>query len=368
MSDKPVRILHVVPNMQAGGLETLIMNLYRNIDRSKVQFDFLVHYQGNFFYDDEIRNLGGKIYKLSLRDDNNIPKYFYDLNKFFENHSEYKIVHGHMESTGRFYLRSAYKHGIPVRIAHAHNTSTDNNLKGILKSILLQDFKRYATDFFACSDKAGKYMFKRKDFKVLKNAIMLEAFTFDADVRRIVREELGIENNIVIGHIGRFTIQKNHVFIIDVFNEISKLDDRAVLILCGQGEKEKEIKTKVAEYGLDEKIRFLGTRKDVARIYQAMDCFLFPSLYEGLGIVAIEAQCSGLPVIGSDVIPKEVAVTDCFHYMPLDANAEKWAIKVLESVHAKRKPQIKKIRDAGYDIRDVTLYLQKYYLEKSIMS
>lgn len=363
----PIKILHVVPNMQAGGLETLIMNIYKNIDRSKIQFDFLTHYKDNFFYDEEIKSLGGKIYKFSLRDDNNIFKYLHDLDLFFSNHSEYKIVHGHMESLGRFYFKSAYRHGIPVRIAHAHNTSTDKNLKGWMKRILLKGFKSYATDFFACSSKAGEFMFKDKDFKIIKNGINTDDFIFDEKIRVEVRKELNIENKTVIGHVGRFTPQKNHFFILQIFKEISKLDENAVLLLCGGGELEQEIREWVVSLELENKVLFLGIRNDMPRVYQAMDCFLFPSLYEGLGIVAIEAQCSGLPVIGSDVIPKEVVTSSCFHYMSLDAPAKDWALKVLKEVQmsrSARQSEVAHIRDAGYDIHDVAFQLQNYYIEK----
>lgn len=359
-----IRILQIVPNMQAGGLETLIMNIYRNIDRSKVQFDFLVHYTGNYFYDEEIRNLGGKIYKLSVRDDNNFGKYLKDLKKFFEEHPEYKIIHGHMESLGQFYFKIAKENNIPVRIAHSHNSSTEDTIKGKMKKILLKRFHVYATDYFACSQQAGEFMFGKKKFTVLKNAIIINNFIYRDKERKRLRKALNIENKIVIGHAGRFCDQKNHKFLVDIFKRIAEREEKAVLLLIGDGENLEKVKKQVEEYGLEERVIFLGVRKDIASIYQAMDCFVFPSLFEGLGIVAIEAQCSGLPVVASDVVPQEAAVTGKFYYMSLKDSAENWAKKILEVSNLERKAEIDRIRDAGYDVKDVALYLQEFYMKK----
>lgn len=242
MENEPIRVLHIVPNMQAGGLETLIMNIYRNIDRTKVQFDFLVHYTGNYFYDDEIRSLGGRIYKLSVRDDNNFIKYLKDLDAFFKKHPEYKIVHGHMESLGQFYFKAAKKDGVPVRVAHSHNSATENTFKGKIKGLLLKRYKVFATDYFACSQKAGEFMFANKKFTVLKNAIIVNNFIYNENERNRLRKELGIEGKIVIGHAGRFCEQKNHKFLIDVFKKIADLENNAVLLLIGAGETFEKVK------------------------------------------------------------------------------------------------------------------------------
>lgn len=364
MENEPIRVLHIVPNMQAGGLETLIMNIYRNIDRTKIQFDFLVHYIGNYFYDDEIRKMGGIIYKLSVRDDNNFLKYLKDLDHFFKTHQEYKIVHGHMESLGQFYFKKAKNNHVPVRIAHSHNSATENTIKGWIKRILLKRFKIYATDFFACSQKAGEFMFANKKFTVLKNAIIVDNFVYNDEERNRLREELKIQNKMVIGHVGRFCEQKNHKFLIDIFRNIVEAEDNAVLLLIGTGETFVKIHKQVRAYGLEDCVIFLGVRKDIASLYQAMDCFVFPSLFEGLGIVAIEAQCSGLPVVGSDVIPKEAAVTNQFHYMSLDDSAEAWAKKIVDVTKQERKAEIGKIREEGYDVHDVAAYLQEFYIKK----
>lgn len=364
MIEKPIRILHIVPNMQAGGLETLIMNIYRNIDRTKIQFDFLVHYTGDYFYDEEIKKLGGRMYKLSVRNDNNFVKYLKDLDSFFKNHKEYKIVHGHMESLGQFYFRAAKKHHVPVRIAHSHNSATENTIKGKIKRILLRRYKVYATDYFACSEKAGKFMFNNKEFTVLKNAIIVDNFTFNENDRQQLRRELGLENKLVIGHAGRFCEQKNHKFLIKIFRDVVRSDKNAILLLIGEGETFCRVQEQVSEYGLEGNVQFLGVRKDIAKLYQAMDCFVFPSLFEGLGIVAIEAQCSGLPVVASEVVPKEAAVTKQFCYMSLDNTSKEWADTILKVSRSERKAEVDKIRSAGYDVRDVASFLQQFYLKK----
>lgn len=360
-----IRILHVVPNMQAGGLETLIMNWYRNIDRTKVQFDFLVHYQGEFFYDKEIRELGGKIYHLSVRDDGNMIKYIKDLDRFFAEHTEYKIVHGHMESTGYFYFRAAKKHGVPVRIAHSHNSATEPTLKGFVKGLMLKGFPLHATNFFACSDIAGRFMFGNRNFIVMKNAIEPYKFRFDAQIRRKLRKELGVEGKFVVGHVGRFCTQKNHRFLMEVFHKLHEDNADAVLLLVGKGELLDEVKEKVRSLGLEDCVKFLGVRDDVNHLYQAMDVFLFPSLFEGLGIVAIEAQTAALMTVCSSEVPGEADISDYFISLPLEHSAEQWAACVNQfSGGYERKDTTELVADAGYDIVRSATLLQEFYCEQ----
>ena len=325
-----IRILHVVPNMQAGGLETLIMSWYRNIDRSKVQFDFLVHYQGKFFYDDEIERLGGKIYHLSVRDDNNFIKYLHDLDSFFKEHKEYKIVHGHMESLGQFYFKAAKKYGIPVRIAHSHNSATEPTLKGKVKGILAKGFPKYATHCFACSELAGQFMFGDRDFTVIKNAIDLSRFQYDEKIRTEMRAELNLTDKFVIGHVGRFCTQKNHKYLIDVFEQIHKRNSNAILLLIGKGELLEEVKAYVAEKSLSGCVRFLGVRDDVDKLYDAMDVFVFPSVHEALPMTLIEAQANGLPCVVSESVTREILANKNLYFLELSAGAESWA-KVIDN-------------------------------------
>lgn len=302
---EPIRVLHILQRMEAGGTQALLMNIYRKIDRTKVQFDFLVVYKEKQFYDDEIESMGGHVYKLSFREDLNLPKFQKDLKDFFKQHHEYQIVHCHAYTIGYFCLKAAKKAGIPVRIAHSHNNETVHDIKYLPKLFMQRLFTLNATDLFACSEEAGKYLFNDKPFQVLKNAIDSQQFVANENTRREVRQELGLENKFVVGHVGRLHPQKNHDFLIDVFAEIKKKKPDAELILVGTGPLEEKVRSKVADMGLTENVQFLGNRKDMNRIYQAMDIFVFPSLFEGLGIVAIEAQAAGVPIVCSEGLPPD---------------------------------------------------------------
>ena len=361
---EPVRVLHVVQRMEAAGLQSFIMNIYRELDRTKVQFDFLVHYTERQFYDDEIESMGGRIYRLSIREDKNIIKYFWELHAFFEKHREYKIVHGHMDSLGVFYLAAAKKANIPCRIAHAHTVLIGGGIKRTIRNLLNRQFKRNATLLLACSNMAGEYMFGNSAFHVIHNPIKVNSFKFNPSVRRDVQEELHINNNVVIGHVGRFSFPKNHKFLLDVFEELLKKESTAKLLLIGTGELEGEIRMMIEKRGLNNSVLLGGVRSDINRIYQAMDAFVFPSLYEGLGIVAIEAQAAGLPTICSERIPKLAQVTDLFSALSLDESPEVWAkhiLSVLRNTRNDRSQYYQELINAGYDVSQVKTELLKFY-------
>lgn len=366
---EPIRILHVLQRMEAGGTQALLMNLYRNIDRNKVQFDFLVEYPNKQFYDDEIISLGGKIYYTNVRNDYNLLKFQKQLKKIL-NENQYKIIHVHAFTIGFITLRMAKKCGVPVRIAHSHNNETVRDKKYILKKILQKIYPIYATDLFACSEEAGEYLFGNKEFKVLNNAIDTSKFQYNEETRIKTREELGINNNFVVGHVGRLHEQKNHQKLISIFFNIKKKEDNAKLLLVGSGPLEDKIKQQVKEMNLEKDVIFLGNRNDMYKIYQAMDVFIFPSLFEGLGIVAIEAQAAGTPVICSDRLPKIVEITDLCKKIPLEESDAKWA----ESVNLEKKDNNDRykyseiVKNAGYDIIEVAKEMEQYYLEKSIRS
>lgn len=354
-----IRILHVVPNMQAGGLETLIMNLYRNIDRRKFQFDFLVHYKKECFYDKEIECLGGKIYRFSLREDNNIFKYKKELDNFFKQHKEYKIIHCHMASIGNMVFNVAKKNGVKIRIAHSHNSDTENTLKGLIKGMLIKTFKYTSTYNLACSKKAGEFLFRNKKFEILPNGIDLEKFKFNIQKRNEIREKLNLKEKFVLGHIGRFCKQKNYDFLLDVFYEVQKVNENSELLLVGTGELEEKIKEKVKKLGISSKVLFLGNRDDVNELYSAMDLFIFPSKFEGLGIVLIEAQASGLLTICSEQIPNEVMVSDRIKKIKLEK--ELWKKEILKNQNKKRYllEDYNKIND--FDIKKVSKRLEEIY-------
>lgn len=364
---EPIRILMINYKMQCAGIEAFIMNVYRNIDRNKIQFDFLVHYKEPQYYDNEIVKLGGKIYRLSVREDNNFVKYFNDLKFFFDTHKEYKIVHGHMESFGVFYFKAAETGGVPVRIAHSHIAQKNSGLKGIIKDILNKGFALYATDLFACSDSAGKFVFgDNAKYTVFNNAIDVDLFRYNTIVREAVRQELGIlDNQFVIGHVGRFNTQKNHTFLIDIFSEIHHKDPTAILLLIGEGDLEKEINDKVLLLGLSNVVRFLGVRRDVNRLYQAMDLFLMPSLFEGLPVSGIEAQAAGLKCVFSDTVTERTAVTENVEFISLKTSASDWAKTILRWREGYvREDTSGELIGSGYDIKVQARNLQSFYLKE----
>ena len=271
----PVRVLHIVTYMGRGGLETMLMNYYRHINRDKVQFDFLVHRDFEADYDKEILTLGGKIYHISRL----IPwshSYREKLNHFFREHPEYKIVHVHQDCLSSVALQCAKECGILVRIAHSHNNAQDKNLKYLIKLYYMKKIPNYATDLFACSEAAGKWMFGEKAFQVVHNAIDIEKYKYSPAIAQKVRKQFNIENKIVIGHVGRFNPQKNHEFLIDIFAECIKRNSNVVLMLVGDGNGKKKIVSKVRALGINDKVIFMGVRSDVNELLQAMDVFVFP--------------------------------------------------------------------------------------------
>lgn len=361
-----VRVLMVVPNMHRAGLETLIMNIYRNIDLAKVQFDFLTHYTARFDYDDEIEQLGGRIYRFTVRDDNNLIKYLWELKQFFKEHTEYKVIHGHMESFGFLYSRAAMKAGVPIIIAHSHNALIEPTLKGRIKNLMNKPWKHYANVLFACSDKAGKFMFGDSSFTVISNGIRCEDFVYDEAVRALYRKDMGLEGKTVLGHIGRFEPQKNHNFLIDVFSEYVKRNKDAVLLLVGEGHLVNEIWAKVHLLNLDGYVRFLGVRSDTAQLYQAMDIFLLPSLFEGLPVVGVEAQSAGLPMLTADTVTNELQVTEYVEMLSLQAGEKAWCDKIDQMLHGlSRRNTLKDMNNAGFNIKQTADWLENYYIEKN---
>lgn len=364
--EKPIRILHILQRMEAGGTQALLMNLYRNIDREKVQFDFLVHYKEKQFYDDEIKALGGEIYYFSVREDFKVLKYVKELKKFFREHKEYRVVHGHMFTLGWIYLYVAKKSGVKVRIAHSHANQSERNWKVVIKNIIKRLNERNATDLFACSKEAGEYLFKSKDFQVLNNAIDAKKFQAENEVRQRIRRELGVEDQFVIGHVGRFQPAKNHGFLIDIFEEIKKERPDAVLLLVGTGDLEDKVKEKVKKLGLADAVKFLGNRRNMNEIYQAMDVFLLPSHFEGLGIVAIEAQAAGIPCLCSDTTPTLVEISPLMKRISLEEGAKRWADLALEQGENEYAHQnmYDYVVCADFDICSQAKRMEDFYLKK----
>lgn len=364
----PVRILHVLGRLDRGGAETMVMNLYRNIDRSKIQFDFVIHTTDKCDYSEEIEKLGGKIYSMPKYVGKNHFQYKSAWKNFFNVHPEYTIIHGHMRSTASIYLKIATQYNLKT-IAHSHNTSSGEGISAIVKNLFQYPIRHIADYLFACSKNAGIWLFgknacERDNFFILNNAIDAKKFIYDETKRNMIRSKLGIGNELLIGHVGRFHPQKNHKFIINIFQKIQDINPNSKLILVGDGDLKAVIQNEVFNLGIGNSVVFMGIRNDIEDILQAMDIFIFPSLYEGLGIVAIEAQASGLPCLVSDVIPKETFITELIHAMPLNEEPKLWAKKICElSYNYERRSYFNEICSNGYDISLTTKWLEKFYLE-----
>ncbi len=363
MKDK-IRVLHVVTTMNRGGLETMIMNYYRHIDRSKIQFDFLVHRDFEADYDREIKQLGGHIYHLPRLNPFS-RNYKKELDQFLKEHP-YQIIHVHQDCLSSIALKVACQNDIPTRIAHAHSTSQDKNIKYLIKRFYMRSIPKYATHLFACGKEAGDWMFQGKSYEIMNNAIDSQNFKYDELLRNNVRKILFIKDDeVVIGHVGRFNYPKNHEFIIDIFHELNKKDKKFKLLLVGTGNLEDKIKEKVKELNLQDKVLFLGNRNDVNELMQSMDIFLFPSHYEGLPVTLVEAQASGLPIIKSNNVPDQCKITPNVWSLSLDDNVNKWVNKIVEVTKSfERTDTSKYIKDAGYDINSNVKWLENFYLSE----
>lgn len=356
-----IRILQCVNDMHRAGLETMLMNYYRHIDREKIQFDFLTHRPYKSDYDDEILSLGGKVYYAPRLYPQNYPAYFSYMRNFFSEHPEYKIVHSHIDAMSYLPLRAAQKAKVPVRIAHSHNTSIDKDYKYLLKMYYRKKLPSVANSFAACGQAAGRFLFGNRIFTVVPNAVDAQRFVFDERVRARKRHELGYKDEFVIGHVGRISYQKNHQFLIRIFYEIQKQCANAVLMLVGVGEKEQEVRQQVAQLGLLKKVRFLGNRSDVNELYQAMDAFVLPSLFEGIPVVGIEAQFADLPCFFSSRVPDEVKFNPRSRFIDLNETVDVWADTILKSRGLARGKDGSYIHNSHYNISTAHQILEKYY-------
>ena len=357
----PIRIAQIMGKMNSGGVESFIMNYYRNINRDKIQFDFIVDNDSLIPQKEEIEKLGGRIIKIPPYQ--HIFKYMISLIKIFKN-NDYKIVHSHLNTLSIFPLFCAKLAKVPTRIAHSHSTSNKKEkFRNVLKSILKPFSKIFATNYFACSEHAGRWLFGNKAFEdgrviILTNAIDTEKFKFNTKVRKKIREELNITDKFIIGHVGRFNKQKNHEFLIETFKEVYKERKDAVLLLIGEGPLEEDIKRKVKNMNLEKVVYFLGTKDNVNDYMQAMDIFCFPSLYEGLGMVAIEAQINNLYVIASNEIPKEAEISNKIIFLSL--NKDIWKENILNLKYLDRENI--ELDNSNYEIHTASKKLEKIYM------
>ena len=370
-----IRILHVVSSLNTGsGVMGVIMNYYRNINRDKVQFDFLYFYQTPSAFEREIKDLGGNTYYLPRPSFGKLFEIYKVYNNFFkENASKYKAVHLHEVYLNFFVLPTARKYGIKQLIAHSHSTKfSDKKLSAIRNLLLCLPIKKQANIYFACSRAAGRTLYGKRrvnsgNVKVINNAIDVNRFKYNSDIRLRIRQELNIDDMFVVGHIGRFAEAKNHDFLLNIFVEIQKKKPDSVLILVGDGPLLKDIKYKAKEYGIESSVRFLGTKRNIEDFVQAMDVFVMPSLFEGLPVTGIEAQAAGLMCFISDTVTKEVAITDV-HFLDLTSSASVWAEEIIRrSTDFLRKDTTEKITKAGFNIKREAKMLEEFYLEKHLI-
>lgn len=355
------RVLHVVSILDRGGMENYIMNIYRHIDREKIQFDFLVHHMRRGQLEDEIENLGGTIYHASVLDDFNICQYKKYLKSIYAN-GQYQIVHGHLGSTAYWYLGEAERSGIPWRILHSHCASHTKSLKGYAKWAMFQFSPIHANVRLACSEEAGKYLFKKSTFEKALNGIDVDHFLYSDIVRRNVRSKLGIQNNFVVGHVGRFTSEKNHSFIIQVFKKLKESIPNALLLLIGDGQLKEKIEQKVVALGIQNSVLMMGIQFDCSPFYQAMDAFILPSIYEGLPLSGIEAQCAALPCLFSDNVSKEVQISFSSSFLPIGIkNTGIWvdALTKIQGQHIERNLQ--KIDASRFDAVTIAKSMEQRY-------
>ena len=352
------RVVHIVGAMAPGGFENFIMNIYRKMDRTQIQFDFIVHKKKDNAYDEEIESLGGRLFYVTRKSQNPI-KNFLEIRKVVKaNH--YTTVCRHSDSAFTVVdLLAAKLGGAKKIIMHSHSTTTGN--------VKIHNFFRRWMSFvpthrFACSKAAGKWMFGNLDFTFVPNAIDTSEYLYHVEIRESMRREWKVEDKNVYGHVGNFVFAKNHVFLLDIFKEISLKDEKAVLFLVGEGELREEIEKKIEELELQDKVILTGRRKDVVRFLQMFDLFLFPSVYEGLPVSMVEAQCSGLSCLISDSITDEILLTDCVKQKELKESAKNWAKTAMEMLeNAKKKERYSRqeeIKTAGYGIEELVEFYE----------
>lgn len=367
---KPIHVLHVLGGVGLGGAESRIMDLYRQMDREEIQFDFLVHASAARkpeFYDEEIQNLGGHIYVLPKFRVYNYFAYKKAVRAFFAAHREFRVVQGHMTSTAGIYLPIAKKAGVPVVAAHARNAGVVKGLKGLATRFFRRGLAKKADHCFACSALAGQDVFgeaamKAGQVKVIYNAIDVGRFTYNEKVRRQVRAQLGIDTELVLGHVGRFQYQKNHPYLLEVFAAVCKKQPDARLLLLGEGEDRPAMEEKCRRLGIADKVQFLGNRKDAERFYQAMDLFLLPSFFEGLPGVLVEAQAAGLHCFVSDTVTREAKATDLVTYLSIGEPPVRWAEEILKQADYTRRDTAQELRRAGFDVRAQAQGYRQFYL------
>lgn len=375
---EPIRVLHVLGNTQLGGAESRTMDLYRHLDRDRVQFDFLVHTDQEGYFDQEILELGGRIFRIPRFRMYNYTAYRRAVAAFFREHHEFAAVQGHITSTAAIYLPLARRAGIPLTIAHARSAGVDKGLKGILTRVLRRNLSKKTDVMFCCSLIAGISVFGKKAVEEKKtifipNAIDCAAFDYRPAVREKIRRELGICDKYVIGHVGSFRYAKNHEYLLRIFASLRNSSGKEevpgpeeggrdyVLLLLGEGAGMQEARELAGRLGIGEQVYFLGNRSNVCDYYQAMDYFVYPSRFEGLPGAVVEAQTAGLKCLMSDAICEEVAVTELVKTMSIGEDPFTWARQIRNSQRYERRGYVQEMRRAGFDVTKQVSILTKFY-------
>lgn len=366
--EKPIRVAEIVGKYIGGGVESVVLNYFSFIDREKIQFDFICDSDSTDIPYEQIESMGGRV--ILIPPYQRFFKYQKELKRILKE-GNYKIVHSHINALSIFPLRAAKKAGVPIRIAHSHSTSNKKEWKkNLIKNILKPFSKVYANKYMCCSELAGRWLFGNKEYDkgnvyLLNNAIDLDKYKYNEEARNLKRKEMGIKpGTFVVGHIGRFVEQKNHRFLIDIFNEIHKKNNNSLLLLAGQGPLMDEIKEKVHTLGLDNNVQFLGQRKDANELYQVFDLFLLPSLYEGLPVVGVEAQASGNLCYLSSDMTKETKVLDSTVFMSLENTAKEWANAIIkDSKTYKKHDTVEEVSKYGFNIQSEANKLKDYYID-----
>ena len=362
-----IRVLHVLGGLNRGGAESMVMNLYRNIDRSKIQFDFIIHTENHQDYTDEIASLGGKIYHFPRFKGYNVSTLKRCWNTFFIEHPEYKILHSHVRSYASLYIPIAKKHGLKT-IIHSHSTSNGKGFSSLVKRVMQSSLKRKADYLFACSKESGRWLYGDKaiqgdNYRMIPNAVDTEKFAYNPSVREEMRHSLGIADHITVyGHVGRLHPAKNHPFLLDIFHALHEKDPNTLLLIVGDGELRSEIEQKIQTLGIADCVKLLGSRGDVAELMQAMDIFLFPSRWEGLPVTVVEAQASGLPCYLSDTVTRDVNTSPLVSYLPITNGTTAWVDTILTSDNS-RRDVIADIQSAGFDVTESAKTLTEFYEE-----
>lgn len=361
---EPIRVLHMIGSLDIGGSQLMIINLYKAIDRTKIQFDFVIDHPENTSLVPIVEELGARIYYMPTFIGKNILKVKCAWNEFFKEHPEYKILHSHVRSYATVYISIAKKYGIKT-IIHSHSTSNGRGMLSIVKKIMQYPLRWQADYFFGCSKKAGEWLFGRRvinsdRYFTLSNAIDTGLYEFKSGVREEYRIELDLVGKLVFIHVGRLHPAKNHDFLLDVFAGIRETTPNAALIIVGDGNQRKEIELKISKLKLNNSVLMLGNRNDVANLLQVADCFLFPSKWEGLPMVVVEAQAAGLPCLVSECVSNEVKITKSVTYLPIDGGVKPW-IDVINELDYMRRDVINDIKIAGFDVNSTAQFITKFY-------